>query len=157
MDISPFLLVVAGLQTGGVGAGDAPSQAIDDDAENTSMDHSPSRHPASSFPSLALRIATALAAVAAAAFAAYFAAVLDWLACESGPSEACDRQDLARLQLQIALAGLAPTLAFAFVWIRGWRRVAVATFILVVGTYLSWAVVADAAVHGWDDLKFFPF
>jgi hypothetical protein len=28
---------------------------------------------------------------------------------------------------------------------------------LAVGTYLTWTVVADAAVHGWDDLKFFPF
>jgi hypothetical protein len=98
-----------------------------------------------------------MAVVAAAVFAAFFAVVLDWLTCESGPSEACDRKDLARLQLQIAVAGLIPSLAFAFAWIGGWRRVAVATFILAVGAYLTWAVVADAAVHGWGDLKFFPF
>jgi hypothetical protein len=134
-----------------------PRQAIDHDAENTYMEHSATRHRGSSFPSLALRIATALAAVAAAAFVAYFAAVLDWLACESGPSEACDRKDLARLQLEIAVAGLVPSLAFAFAWIGGWRRVAVATLMLAVGTYLTWTVVADAAIHGWDDLKFFPF
>jgi hypothetical protein len=34
--------------------------------------------------------------------------------------------------------------------------VAVGTFTLAVGTYLTGAVLADAAVHGWDDLKFFP-
>jgi hypothetical protein len=66
-------------------------------------------------------------------------------------------RDLAQLPLQIAVVGLAPSLAFAFAWIGGWRRVAVATFTLAVGTYLTWAVVADAAVHGWDDLKLFPF
>ena len=79
------------------------------------------------------------------------AAVLDWLACESGGSEACDRKELAQLQLQIPVVGLAPSMAFAVAWIGGWRRVAVATFSLAVGTYLTWAVVADAAVHGWDD------
>jgi hypothetical protein len=98
-----------------------------------------------------------LAVVGATVLAAYFAAVLDWLACESGGSEACDRTELAQLQLQIAVVGLAPSMAFAVAWIGGWRRVAVATFGLAVGTYLTWAVVADAAVHGWDDLKFFPF
>jgi hypothetical protein len=121
------------------------------------VEHSATARRRSSFRSLALRIATALAAVGAAVFAAYLAAVLDWLTCESGPSEACDRKHLARLQLQIAVVGLAPTFAFAFAWIGGWRRVAVVMFILAVGTYLTWAVVADAAVHGWDDLKFFPF
>jgi hypothetical protein len=134
----------------------APVKAIDADAEKANVNHSATRH-RGSFRSLALRIATAMAVVAAAVFAAFFAVVLDWLTCESGPSEACDRKDLARLQLQIAVAGLVPSLAFAFAWIGGWRRVAVATFILAVGAYLTWAVVADAAVHGWGDLKFFPF
>lgn len=95
--------------------------------------------------------------VAAAVSAVFFAAVVDWLACESGPSQACDRKDLARLQLQIAVVGLAPIFAFALAWIGGWRRVAAAMLILAVGTYLTWAVLADAAVHGWGDLKFFPF
>lgn len=95
--------------------------------------------------------------MAPAGCAAFLAAVIDWLACDTEPSQACDRKDLARLQLQVALVGLAPSLAFALAWIGGWRRLALAMFILAVGAYLTWAVLADAAVHGWDDLKFFPF
>jgi hypothetical protein len=121
------------------------------------VDHPATRPGASSFRSLALRIAVGFTALVAAGFAAYFAAVLDWLACESGPSEACDRKHLARLQLQVAVVGLAPVFAFAVAWIGGWRRVAVAMLVVAAWTYLTWALLADAAVHGWDDLKFFPF
>jgi hypothetical protein len=127
------------------------------DAENTNVDQPATPPRGSSFRSLALRIAVGFTAVAAAGFAAFFAAVLDWLACESGGSEACDRKHLARLQLQVAVVGLALIFAFAVAWIGGWRRVAVAMFVLAAGTYLTWAVLADAAVHGWDDLKLFPF
>ncbi|MDP9490948.1 MAG: hypothetical protein M3P42_01900 [Actinomycetota bacterium] len=129
---------------------------MDADAEKTNVEHPATSPRGSSLRSLALRIATALALVAAAVFAVFFAAVIDWLACDTEPSQACDRKDLARLQLQIAVVGLAPIFAFAVAWIGEWRRVAVAMFILAVGSYLTWAVLADAAVHGWDDLKFFP-
>jgi hypothetical protein len=109
-----------------------------------------------SIRSLAYRVGLAAVAVAAAAFAVFFASVLDWLACESGPSEACDRKDLAALQFRVALAGLAPTLLFATALIARWRRIASAMLVLAAATYLVWAVLADAAHHGWDDLKFFP-
>jgi hypothetical protein len=121
------------------------------------VDHPATPPRGSSFRSLALRIVLGFTAVAAASFAAYFAAVLDWLACENDTSEACDRANLAQLQLQVAVVGIAPVSAFAVACIGGWRRVAMAMVVLAAGTYLTWAVLADAAVHGWDDLKFFPF
>ena len=130
---------------------------MDADAEKRQVEQSVPSPRRSSFRSVALRTAIALAVLAAAACAAFFAGVIDWLACDSGPSQACDRKDLARLQLQVALVGLAPSVAFAVAWIGGWRRLALAMFLLAAGTYLAWAVLADAAVHGWDDLKFFPF
>lgn len=69
------------------------------------------------------------------------------------PVRRCDRKHLARLQLQAAVVGLAPVSAFVVAWIGGWRRVAAAMFVLAAGMYLTWAVLADAAVHGWDDLS----
>ena len=62
----------------------------------------------SSFRSLALRITVGFTAVATASFAAYFAAVLDWLTCENDTSEACDRANLAQLQLRVAVVGFCP-------------------------------------------------
>jgi hypothetical protein len=98
-----------------------------------------------------------VAAVAAAAVAAFFASVINWLACDVESSEMCDRQDLATLQFQVALAGLLPTLAFAVAVVARRRYTALLMLVVAAGTYLAWAVLADAAHHGWGDLKFFPF
>ncbi len=99
----------------------------------------------------------ALAVVAAAAFAAYFAGVVEWLACDERSSEACDRQDLATLQFQLALVGLVPAVLLGVAIVTRRRWLTWALLAVAAATYLTWAVLADAAHHGWDDLKFFPF
>ena len=99
--------------------------------------------------------AVAVLALVAALASLPLAWAIQWLACESGPSLACDRKELADAQLAVAVAGLAPLLLLAWASWRGqryaWIWLAVAAL-----TYLAWALLADAAVHGWDDLRFFP-
>ena len=97
----------------------------------------------------------ALLAILAATASLPQAAATQWLACDSGPSEACGRQELADAQLAVAVAGFAPLILL--LW-TSWRRHRFAWIWLAVGVgvYLTWAVLNDAAVHGWDDLRFFP-
>jgi len=85
------------------------------------------------------------------------AGIIDWLACESGPSAACDRQSLAHAQYVtgwVAAGALVTAAALQF-----WRSRATAVSALALATaiVIVWALMADAAVHGWDDLKLLPF
>jgi len=102
------------------------------------------------------RFVLAAAVVVAAFIVLLFGAVIDWLACEVDSSEACGRMDLATLQFVVAGIGLVPSLLLGTALVARWRRVGVATLVLVAATYTLWGMLADAAVHGWDDLKFFP-
>jgi hypothetical protein len=96
-----------------------------------------------------------LALLAAALWVVLLAGAIDWLACESEGSEACGRQNLARAQLYVAVAGLVPALLLVVDTWRGSRR-AVAWLVLGVAVYAVWGLLADAAVHGWDDLVLVP-
>jgi hypothetical protein len=105
------------------------------------------------------RVLTLLAAVGglgAACFAVLVAGAVDWLACESEGTPACSRQELASTQLTVALVGLVP--GVLLVAAVGLRRRRAARLALAVGAavYLTWAVLVDAAVHGWDDLVLLP-
>jgi hypothetical protein len=79
---------------------------------------------------------------------------IQFVACdELGPSEACDRQQLANIQLGVALVALVPGSIFVWhVW-RKQRRRALVSGALVFVAYFTWALLADAAVHGWDELR----
>jgi hypothetical protein len=82
----------------------------------------------------------------------------DFVACESGPgTEACGRRGLAQAQLWVAVGGLIPaglTVWAAFDPTRS-RVPGFALASLIV--YLTWAVLNDAAVHGWGaDMRLVP-
>jgi hypothetical protein len=107
-------------------------------------------------PSRGPRIALAAAVLGLAGAAIFFGAVIDWLACDVESSEACERQGLARLQLGVAWLGLVPGLAFAVAAVAWRRRAMIVSLAVAISVYATWAVLADAAVHGWDDLKLLP-
>lgn len=98
----------------------------------------------------------ALALLGGAIFALLVAGAANWLACENEGTPACARQDLAFGQYVLAMIGLVP--AFVLVVAVAVQKRWLATLALVVGVplYLVWALLLDAAVHGWDDLKLIP-
>jgi hypothetical protein len=98
----------------------------------------------------------ALALLGGAVFAFLVAGAVNWLACENQGTPACDRQDLAFGQFILAMIGLVP--ALLLVVAVAVRKRWVATVALAVGVplYLAWALLLDAAVHGWDDLTLVP-
>jgi hypothetical protein len=83
--------------------------------------------------------------------------LVDGLACDTEGSEACDRQDLANAQLWVALAGVA---LVTWIGITAWRRQYHLTrplLLCALVLYLGWAVLNDAAVHGWGaDMPLVP-
>jgi hypothetical protein len=98
----------------------------------------------------------ALALLGGAVFALLVAGAVNWLACENEGTPACDRQDLAFGQFVLAMIGLVP--AFVLVVAVAVQKKWLATLALGVGLplYFAWALLLDAAVHGWDDLKLIP-
>jgi hypothetical protein len=95
-------------------------------------------------------------AVAAGAVAILAGWAVDFVACES-PSEACERKDLARAQLFVALA--CGGLLWGFVAAVAGRRLRLARVLLglAIPVYLAWALLNDAAVHGWgSDMTLVP-
>lgn len=103
-----------------------------------------------------LYVLGALALLGAAAFAFLVAGVVNWLACENQGTEACSRQDLAFAQFILAMIGLVPALALVVAAALPNRRMAALALSVGVPVYLAWAVLMDAAIHGWDDLKLVP-
>jgi hypothetical protein len=103
-----------------------------------------------------LSVFVALALLGGAGFAVLVGAVTNWLACENEGTPACARQDLASAQLTLAIIGLIPSFVLVLAALLGKRRLAIAAVVLGVPLYLAWALVLDAAVHGWDDLKLLP-
>jgi hypothetical protein len=98
----------------------------------------------------------ALALLGGAAFAFLVAGVVNWLACENEGTEACSRQDLASAQFILAMIGLVPALVLVVAAALGKRRMAVLALSVGVPLYVAWAILMDAAIHGWDDLKLVP-
>jgi hypothetical protein len=98
----------------------------------------------------------ALTLLGGAAFAFLVAGIVKWLACENEGTEACSRQELASAQFILATIGLAP--ALVLVVAAALRRRRMVALALAVGgpVYLAWAILMDAAIHGWDDLKLVP-
>ena len=90
--------------------------------------------------------------LAAALFSLLPAAAWKWLACENEGTEACRRKELADLQFVVACIGVAPAILLVWDTVRGNGR---AFVWLGIGLtiYVAWAVLLDAAIHGWDDLR----
>jgi hypothetical protein len=80
----------------------------------------------------------------------------DWLACHNEGTETCELQGTARAQFYVALAGLIPLTLFVRALRHDQGRQALVWLAVAILTYLTWGVLNDAAVHGWDDLKYFP-
>jgi hypothetical protein len=98
----------------------------------------------------------ALALLGSAVFALLVAGAVNWLACENEGTPACARQDLAFGQYILAMVGLVPALVLLVAAAVQKRWVAALAVAIGVPLYLTWAVLLDAAVHGWDDLKLLP-
>jgi hypothetical protein len=103
-----------------------------------------------------LSVLAALALLGGAGFAVLVGGAVDWLACENEGTEACSRQDLASGQFTLAIVGLVPAFVLLLATVLGKRRLAIASLVVGVPLYLVWALLLDAAVHGWDDLKLLP-
>jgi hypothetical protein len=89
--------------------------------------------------------------VLAVAWATSFVACL-----ESTGTDACGRKDLATVQLIVACVAFIPVLTLVYgVWV-GRTRLAWFALANTVAVYALWALLNDAAVHGWDDLRLIP-
>jgi hypothetical protein len=104
----------------------------------------------------AVSVVVALALLGGAAFATLVGWAANWLACQNGGTPACARQELASAQFTLAMVGLVPALVLVLAALLGKRRLAIAAVVVGVPLYLVWALLLDAAVHGWDDLKLLP-
>jgi hypothetical protein len=98
----------------------------------------------------------ALGLLGGAVCAFLVAGAADWLACENEGTPACNRQDLAHTQFILAVIGLVPALVLVVAAALRRKWLAAVTLGIGVPLYLAWAVLLDAAVHGWDDLKLLP-
>jgi hypothetical protein len=101
-------------------------------------------------------ILVALALLGGAVFAVFVGGTVNWLACENQGTPACARQDLAAAVYILALVGLVPACVLVLAALLGKRRLAMAAVMVGVPLYLVWALLLDAAVHGWDDLTLLP-
>ena len=104
----------------------------------------------------AVALLAALVALGAACFAVMAATAVDWLACENEGTEACGRQDLASTQQVVAIIGLIPAIVLVVAGARGNQRLTVLALLVGLPLYVGWAILVDAAVHGWDDLTLAP-
>jgi hypothetical protein len=108
---------------------------------------------------MAWRVVAVLAALAllgGAGFAVLVGGAANWLACENQGTPACARQDLASAQFALAIVGLIPSCLFVLAVLLRKHRLAIAALVLGIPLYVTWALLLDAAVHGWDDLKLIP-
>jgi hypothetical protein len=64
------------------------------------------------------------------------------------------RKPLADAQFVVACIGIAPAILLVLDTARRSRR-ALLWLAIGIAIYLAWAVLLDAAIHGWDDLKLF--
>jgi hypothetical protein len=96
------------------------------------------------------------ALVGGAVFAFLVAGVTNWLACENEGTPACARQELAFWQWVVSMVGFVPIVVLVLAAAFEKHRLARVALAVGVAVYIAWAVLLDAAVHGWDDLKLLP-
>lgn len=93
--------------------------------------------------------------LAGACFTLLPAGAWKWLACENQGTPACERKPLADAQFVVACVGVAPAIFLVWDTMRRSRR-ALVWLGIGIAVYVAWALLLDAAVHGWDDLKLLP-
>jgi hypothetical protein len=71
-------------------------------------------------------------------------------ACDDAMTAACARQGLALLQLRLAVAGLVVVTLFLLSAALGRRTLARVLLGCSLLLYAAWAIINDAAVHGWS-------
>ena len=103
-----------------------------------------------------LSVIAALVLFGGAGFAVLVGGAVNWLACENEGTPACARQGLASTQFTLAIVGIVPSFVLVLATFLGMRRLAIAALVLGVSLYVAWALLLDAAVHGWDDLTLLP-
>jgi hypothetical protein len=92
-----------------------------------------------------------LLAVCAAVFGAFFGWVVYGLAKSADGNYDGTVSAVTTLQFILGWVGIAPALAMAYFVFRGRNHLAVAGLIVSVTFWAGWAVLNDAAVHGWRD------
>jgi hypothetical protein len=104
-------------------------------------------------PTSSTRVAVEIAVIGAALIAAFLAYLTNGLlsAGDAGDHET----PLLIWQLIIALAGLPPTVLFAWALHRHRDRQALLWLVTGIVVYLGWGVLNDASVHGWSHLTVF--
>jgi hypothetical protein len=70
--------------------------------------------------------------------------------------ESCDDRVLLRAQLVLAIVNTAVAGILVATVVRKQRRLRAATAVIFAVGFLAWAVLNDAATHGWDDLRLWP-
>lgn len=92
--------------------------------------------------------------------AGWFAVVAAWAmqatACDQPYLATCSNGNLMTLQLGIAGAGLVPAGLMLFHAYASLYRKAMVYLISALVVYGIWALVNDAAVHGWNGLALLP-
>ena len=83
----------------------------------------------------------------AAAFGTVIALVSYAVLCEQCGS----KPQALTWQLLVACVGLVVAVLMVGFAVAGWRRAAVASFMLAVLFYAGWAVLLDAGTHGWGN------
>lgn len=77
-------------------------------------------------------------------------------AATEGLCENCTDKSQERLQLVVAFIGLIPVTMLLVAALRAKARSAQIWAAISVVVYIIWAVLNDAAVHGWDNLVLLP-
>jgi hypothetical protein len=101
-----------------------------------------------------LAIVPAVLGLIGAAAAVLLALLTKSLICHGDSDTSC-RTGLMNIQLLVALAGLIPLVAMLRASIQRKTMLAFGLFFIAILIYAAWAVLNDAAVHGWDNLKIF--
>ncbi len=95
--------------------------------------------------------ALSLASVVAASFGAFIAYLTYGLLCAGSDNGSCGADSTAmKAQLVIGLLGLIPVGAMVYFSFKGSRLGAVVSLVVGLLIWAGWAVLNDAAVHGWD-------
>lgn len=97
----------------------------------------------------ALVRALAILAVCATLFGALIGWVVYAMAKSADGNYDGDVSTVTTLQLILGWAGIAPAVAMAYFAFRGSNRKAMAAFCIGLIVWTGWAVLDDAAVHGW--------
>jgi hypothetical protein len=90
--------------------------------------------------------------------AGWFALVAAWafhtVACDQPYLTGCGHQNLVTLQFGVAIGGLVPAGLMLFFAFEGQYQRAMVSLGSALVVYSAWALLNDAAVHGWNGLVF---